>query len=327
MKRLFITILSVFLLLGIANWGNKAQASEKYPVKPITYIMPIEAGSDADLMTRPFVQKASAILGHPIMVVNKPGGGGNIGWLQIHDAKPDGYTVGTVYTSLLISNLKGLIPYDHNDFTIFGSYYRWNPIIVASTKTKRPFKTIEEVISFAKLHPGEISIATTSVGGGWWTATMVFVDSTGLKFNVIPQEGAGAYSIAQAAGGHTDLAILGIAAAQPQIEAGNVKLLALLGPERLPGQYSNIPTLKEVGYDAIYHTFSVVVGPPKMPKDIVDKLIKTFEAAANDPEYHKYLAGIGAFPTIWPTEKCIKEYNEQKKQFRVILEKAGLLKK
>ena len=163
MKRLSITIISVFLLLGVLGLGSKTEGADKYPVKPITFIVAIEAGSDGDILARPLVQKVSAILGQPIVVVNKPGGGSSIGYRELHDAKPDGYTIGWE-RERLSNKLQGLLPYDHQDFTVVGTYATYIPIIVASTKTKRPFKTIEEVISFAKSHPGEISMATGGVG-------------------------------------------------------------------------------------------------------------------------------------------------------------------
>ena len=142
-----------------------------------------------------------------MVIVNKPGAASSLGMREIHDAKPDGYIIGMNGSALITSNLLGILPYDHDDLTVIAMYGAISPIIVASTKTKRPFKTIEEVISFAKAHPGELSIATAGVGAWMWTATMAFVQATGLQFNVIPQPGAAAFTIAQVAGGHADIGI------------------------------------------------------------------------------------------------------------------------
>lgn len=201
MKKCNITLLGFFLLWGMNLVDPCAQAAEKYPLKPINFIVPIEAGSDGDLAARPLVEKASRALGQPVVVVNKPGAGSTIGYYQIHDAKPDGYTIGMGTVTLVTNKLQGLFPYDHHDFTLLGTFYRWPPIIVASTRSKRPFKTMEEVLSFAKAHPGEVSVATAGVGQSQWIAAMAFMQSTGLKFNAIPQEGAGGITIAQVAGG------------------------------------------------------------------------------------------------------------------------------
>ena len=241
------------------------------------------------------------------------------------DPNRDGYTIGLGHAALIINKFAGISPFDHSAFTVLGTYATIIPIIVASAKTQRPFKTMEEVISFAKSHPGEVSIATAGVGQNMWVATLIFQEGTGLKFNIIPQPGTGAYSITQAAGGHTDLAVLALAAAKSQIEAGNVRLITVYGSKKAPG-YENVPTLKELGYDISYETTQILIGPPKMPKEITDKLVKAFETAANDPEYHKFVIERNVVPFYLPPEKAVRFYDEQRKVVRAIMEKAGILK-
>jgi tripartite-type tricarboxylate transporter receptor subunit TctC len=153
MKKLFAIVLSVlfwfvFIALGALD------AAEKFPVKPIEFIVPLEAGSDGDVIARPVMQKVSQILGHPVMIVNKPGAGSSIGYREVHRSKPDGYTIGWGSATLISNKLQGISPLDYHDFTMLGTFATYFPVIVASTSTKRPFKTIQEVISFAKAHPG-----------------------------------------------------------------------------------------------------------------------------------------------------------------------------
>jgi tripartite-type tricarboxylate transporter receptor subunit TctC len=326
MKKLCIVMVGLFVISGVFCFGKGLQAAEQYPVKPITFIVPLEAGADGDILARPIVQKVSTMLGQPIMVVNKPGAGSSIGYREIHDAKPDGYTIGWAAATIVSNKLQGLLPYDHQDFTMIGTYATYVPIIVASTKTKRPFKTIEEVLSFAKSNPGEVSIAAGAVGQSWWIATMAFLAGTGLQFNVIPQPGTGAYSIAQVAGGHTDLAILALGAAKSQIDAGNVRFLVVFGSNRAPAPYDNVPTLKDVGYNVVWESTQTVIGPPKIPKDIAEKLAKTFEKAANEPEYIKFVIERNAFSFVTTLDKTVQFYDEQRKVCRSVMEKAGILK-
>jgi tripartite-type tricarboxylate transporter receptor subunit TctC len=326
MKRLSIVLGSLFLILGAFSFGSGIQAAEQYPVKPITFIVPLEAGSDGDILARPIVQKVSAILGQPIMIVNKPGAGSSIGYREVHDAKPDGYTIGAAYATIVSNKLQGLLPYDHQDFTVVGTYATYIPIVVASTKTKRPFKTMQEALSFAKSNPGDVSIATSAVGGVWWIATMAFQAGTGLQFNVIPQAGAGAFAIAQVAGGHTDLAVLALGAAKPQIEAGNVSFLTVFGAKRAAAPYDNVPTFKDLGYDIFCESAQTVIAPPKMPKDIAKKLAKAFETVGNDPEYQKFVIERNAFPFVTTLDKTVQFLDEQRKVYRSIMEKAGILK-
>lgn len=325
MKRLLIVMVSLFLISGIFSLGSGIQAAEKYPVKPIVFIMGVEAGSDGDAISRPLMHRVSTILGQPIMVVNKPGAGSSIAYREIQAAKPDGYTIGWASATIIINKLHGVSPYDYHDFTMLGTFATYVPIIVASTKTKRPFKTMEEVISFAKSNPGEVLIATSGVGMSWWVATMAFQGGTGLNFNIIPQVGAGAFAIAQVAGGHTDLAVLALGAAKPMIEAGTVRFLAVFGSKRAPG-YETVPSLKDVGYDISWESTNLVMGPPKMPKDVTDILVKAIEKAANEPEYLKFLIERYAMPTYLPPEKVVPFLDGQREVVRKIMEKAGILK-
>ena len=265
MKRGLIVWVSFLLFLGVV------EAAEKYPAKPITVIFPVEAGADGDVALRPVVQKASEIIGKPMVVVNKPGGGQTIGYREIRAAKPDGYTIGLAATSIASTRLLGLLPYDHHGFTPIGLAYTSYPIIYAAIKTQRPFKTIEEVIAFAKANPGEVSMATTAVGGIYWITSMVLQEVLGVKFNVIPQEGSGGFVVSQVAGGHQDIGTSGFSSAKAQLDAGNIRYVAVVGEQRYPGKYNYAPTLKEIGYDVSLNTFSGFIGPPNMPKDITEK--------------------------------------------------------
>jgi len=257
--------------------------------------------------------------------VNKPGAGSSIGMREVHDAKPDGYTIGMSHATILINKLSGTLPYDHAGFTVLGTYATFIPIIVASTKTQRPFKTIQDAIAFAKSHPGDVSIATSGVGQSWWVATLAFQGGTGAEFNIIPQPGTGAFAIAQAAGGHTDLAVVALAAAKSQLEAGNVRFIAVFGGRKAPG-YDTVPTLKEAGYDVSWESTQILLGPPKMPKEAVDKLVKAFETAANEPEYKKFVIERNAVPFYQPPDKAVQFFDEQRKVVRAIMDKAGLIK-
>lgn len=315
----------VLLLILLAEIGENAVAADRYPVKPITFIVPSEAGSDQDVLARQLCQKISGILGQPIVIVNKPGAGSSIGFREVYGSKPDGYTVGAAASPIIINKLAGLMPYDYSDYTILGEYAIMVPVIVASTKTQRPFKAIEEVVSYARSHPGDVSIATSNVGGGWWVATMAFQEAAGAKFNIIPQAGTGALSTAQVAGGHTDLGVMALASAKSQAEAGNIRVLSVIGPRRTPA-FPNVPTLNEIGIHASIESPHIVIGPPKIPKDISDQLAKAVEKVANDPEYQKFVGERDAIPLHMPPEKAIQSLDEQRKIFRRIMGNAGILK-
>ena len=326
MKTFCGLILGAFMVVIMAGGGNRVQAADVYPSKPVVFIVPNEAGASADLLARPLMQKVSAILGQPVVVVNKPGGGSTIGYRELYGSKPDGYTIGQASGTIVTNKLQGLMPYDYHDFTMLGVYLNWLPAVVASTKTKRPFTSFSEVVTYAKANPGQISVATGSVGQLWWVASVALEEYSGLKFNMIPQVSSSAATALQVAGGHTDLGITDLGSTKSQIQGGLVRPLAVFGAQRIPGEFGNVPTLKEFGYDVVITSTHIVMGPPKMPKDITDKLVKAVETAAKDPDYLKFISQYYAAPFYLTPEQAIPWFDEQRKIMRDVMGKAGILK-
>lgn len=319
-----LTVMGFFCLAGISFAQAIEKEQTKYPTKPITAIFPVEPGSGGDVLCRPIIDKMSKILGQPIVVVNKPGASGAIGLKIVHDAKPDGYTISATAPFIVTNKMQGLMPYDHNEFDVIG-IFQTDPGVIG-VSSKKPWKTIKEAVAYAKAHPGEVSLATSSKGAIWWLAGMAFQDASGAKFNVIPQAGAGGLATIQVAGGHADMGMLGIPEGKSQFEAGTIRLLAVMSSQRLEGKFNYAPTLKEEGINAEVSTFRAIVAPRGLPKPVFDKLLDATEKAANDPEYKKFLAGQNSIPLWLPTDKAMKFYEEQAKVYRPIIEKAGMLK-
>lgn len=325
MKKVIAVFFGVLFVLCLSGLIEPVQAAEKFPVKPIIFLVPNEAGSSADMAARELATRLQSQLGQPVVVTNKPGAGSSTGNRELHDAKPDGYTIGMSTATIFMNKLQGLLPYDHNDYTVLGSYLAWAPAILASTKTKKPFNTMQEVIAAAKAKPGDIILSTGSVGQVWWVAAMDFLKETGLQFNVVPQTSSSAVVVLQLAGGHADVGISDVTAAKSQIDAGNVKVLAILGEKRLPN-YPNVPTMKEIGYDAVTLSTHLALAPPKLPGEIREVLLKAFEKSANDPGFKDFLVKNNGIPYFQTPEQTVKYMNDQIGIYREIMGKAGILK-
>ena len=315
----------VLLVVFLAGIGS-LRAAETFPTKPITVVIPLEAGSDADLVTRPWMEKAGPILGKPMIAVNKPGAGLTLGYREIYNSKPDGHTIGVANVTIFTAKMQGFFPYDYHDFTHLGYFISQYPLLFASTKSKHPFKTLKEAVAFAKANPGEVSLATTAVGGIYWSAGLMLGMETGANLNLVPQEGSAAFVVSQLAGGHMDLGIAGAAAPRAQMDAGNIIPLAVFGPERLIGRLGNVPTFKELGYPIVIRTFTTVIGPPKIPKPVAETLTKAIKQAVTDPGYRKYIQDRSDAPVYMSPEEFVKFCDEQKGIYHKIFEKAGLLK-
>jgi tripartite-type tricarboxylate transporter receptor subunit TctC len=324
MKKWLVLVLTLLVAQALYS-ACDSFAAEKYPVKPINFIMPLGPGSDLEVVLRPWLQKASDVLGKPIIMVHKPGAGGTIGYREVYAAKPDGYTIGGMLWSLLSVKMQGLFPYDYHDYTIVNTVANQYPLIIATQKGKRPFKSMQEFLAFAKANPGEATIATTSVGQTWWVASMYLQEKTGLKFNIIPQEEGTGMVAAQVAGGHVDTGLLGLPGAKAQIDAGNLRILAALSPNRFHQPYHYAPTMKELGYDITFKGWSAIIGPPKIPQEIVEKLAYAFKSTL-DAEVEKHFIATAQITNVLRSDEAIKIFDEEREMIRSVMAKAGLLK-
>lgn len=325
MKRVWLSMVVVAVVMGGPGMNQQVTASD-YPNKPIKCIIPMEPGADGDINMRTIMQKASEILGQPIVIINKPGAGHTMGYREVHKAKPDGYTIGTCSATLIMAKLQGRYPYNQDDFSLLAFGYHALPIVLASTTSKNSFKTIDDIIAFAKSNPNQASMATTSAGGAYWVAAQMVESALKVDLNLIPQEGSAGFVVTAVAGGHADLGVTSFSSAKGQIEAGKIRFLAVAGPQRYPGKYNHVKTMKELGYDASLSSFASVLGPPKMPKEIVSTLSAALEKAIKDPEVEKTIIARNMIPEYMSPEAFLKFCNEQEGGYRAVLKKMGLLK-
>ena len=314
------------LILFSGMMLSHAVAAEEYPSKPMTCIVPMEAGADGDINMRKVMEKSSKLLGKSIMIVNKPGAGQTVGYREVYASKPEGYTIGTCTASIITAKMQGIYKYDHRDFTLLGFVYHALPILLASKKSPHVFQSMDEIVSYAKKHPNAVSMATTSVGGVYWLSALAIEDGLNVDFNLIPQEGSASFVVTAVAGGHTDLGVTSFASAKAQIEAGNIRFLAVAGPQGYPGKYSHVKTLKEQGYNISLSSFAAILGPPHMSKDVVAKLAGVFEKATKDPEVENFIVGNNMIPSFMPTDQFLAFCIDQENTYRKILAKVGKLK-
>ena len=322
MKRMLWALTALPPLLSTGPAG----AAERYPLKPITAIVAVEAGADGDVLVRPIFERVSKMIGQPILVVNKPGGGSSIGYRELHGARPDGYTIGWGSATIITNKVQGVSPLDYHDFTQLGAYATYFPIVVSATKTKVQLNTIQDAVQYAKANPGKINFSTAGVGQSWWVAAMAMISGTGIQVNTIPQPGAGAMTIAQVAGGHAELGVAALGSAKSMIDAGQIKFLATLGEARAPAPYDKYPTLKELGYNVSWESTNFLMAPPKLPKEVVAVLVPAIEKAVKDPEFVKFVNERNARWEYIAPGDINRKFDERRETVKAIMAKAGIIK-
>lgn len=272
----------VFMLLVVLCPVLFVNAAE-FPTKEVQIIVPYSAGGATDLIFRAIAASTDKYLGKAVVVVNKAGGGGAVGYTEGAQAKPDGYTLTAAITPLTI------LP--HQVKTSF-TYKNFDPIInVVSDpsmfliRSDAPWKSLKEFLDFAKKNPGMITVGNSGAGGGVHLVALAFEKAVGVKFNHIPFSGGGP-SVTALLGGHINAVSVSPPEGISQVQAGKLKIIALFSDKRLE-MFPNVPTAKEQGINFAMGMWRGLVAPKGTPPDAIGKLHNAFKKAMDDPMFKK----------------------------------------
>jgi tripartite-type tricarboxylate transporter receptor subunit TctC len=283
-KRFFASCL-------LATLAAHAAVAQTFPGKPIRIVVPFGAGGVADLTARTVAQKLSESLGQPVVIDNKPGAGGVVAGDTVAKAEPDGHTL------LLMSNASAVsvglfksLPFDTvRDFSPVSTLGYFDIALVVPAESK--FKTLADLLAFAKANPGKLNLGSINIGSTQNLAAELFKTSAGADVQIVPFNGTPAV-ITALRGGQIDAAVEILGPVLPQIKAKALRALAVTGDKRatvLP----DVPTAKESGLPTfVASSWNALAAPAKTPKHVIARLNKDVVAALNDPDVKKKLLDL-----------------------------------
>ena len=270
-------MLAMLAAAGASLNAPGALAQDKYPSKPITFIVGYAAGGNADNRSRQMGKAMTGVLGQPIIVDNRPGAGGNSGTEAIARAKPDGYTIGMGSFAPLAVNhaLFKKLNFDPvNDLTPIMLIEK-GPLILM-VRNDSPFKTVKDLVAAAKKDPGKLSFASGGIGGTHHLSGALFGYTAGLDLIHAPYK-SGSAAATDLLGGQVNFMFEQMYVAMPSIQSGKTRALAITSKARSP-LLPDLPTMGEAGYPAVeVLNWQGLVGPKNMPPE----LVKTLNAAGN----------------------------------------------
>ncbi len=317
MSRLFAGLfLSLFGLPGLAQ--------DAYPSKPITMIVPFPPGGVADIVGRPLAASMEKALKQPVVIVNRAGAGGAVGMAWVAKAAPDGYTILMGLSSISIfpvsDRINGKAPsYEMKDFVPIALITADPTVLVVSADS--PWKTLKEFVDSAKAYPGKINYSSSGVYGTLHVAMEIFANAAGIKLFHVPYQGGGP-ALTALLGGQVHALASGPAPAVGQIKAGKMRALASWSTERLP-LMPEVPTFKELGYDAEFYIWSGVFAPAAIPTVVLDRLRAAVRDAANSPEFKGTMEKVQT-PVSHLDAPAFRSYWERDAaRLKVALEKIG----
>jgi tripartite-type tricarboxylate transporter receptor subunit TctC len=282
MSRNLIFSLAVIML--IAGLLVSAHAQD-YPTKPVMLMVAYPAGGSTDVGARILASLAEKELGKPIVVVNKVGAGGQIGFTELARQKPDGYYIGCI-------NLPALntIILDTDRKAIF-NVESFTPIInqvldpgVVYVKPDGPYKSLKDLIGDAKKRPGEVKAGTTGILSDDHMAIMMLEEAAGVKFRIVHFDGD-TQEITALLGGQIDACFLNIGGLTARVKSGEIRALVVMDKERSKF-FPEVPTSVEMGYPTVISSSTRgIAGPKGLPEPIVTKLQVVFKKAIEDPDH------------------------------------------
>ncbi|MCX5907492.1 MAG: tripartite tricarboxylate transporter substrate binding protein [Deltaproteobacteria bacterium] len=302
-RILALGVLTGFLTLGLSF--HPALGAAKYPSKPIEMVVGYGAGSVTDIVARALANSARKYIDQPVVVMNKAGGGGQVGNEYVINAKPDGYTVIFGYGSGETIIAPHMLKLAHNPVEAMKTVIlvTESPMVIA-VKGDSPFKKVKDVIEYAKQNPGKVSFGA-SPGGITYTTPELLAMKGGVKFTFVPTTGTGA-TLTNVMGGHVSMGSLTPSVAAGPMKSGKIRVLAIASETRnkvLP----DVPTFREEGYDIVMAAIKGIAVPKETPEEVIRYLHDAFKKVIEDPEFVGLMDKLGE-PITYKDSKDFEIY-------------------
>jgi tripartite-type tricarboxylate transporter receptor subunit TctC len=295
-------------------------AQEKYPTKPINFLIGFPAGGTTDVCARPLITSASKILGQPIVVVNKPGGASAVAVATLKNEKPDGYTIGILGSGAVLSQHMRKVPYDTaKDYTPIMQYaiYLYGLVV----RSDSPWNTFKEFMDYAKSNPGKIRYSTAGPGSPQHLVMERLALKEKIKWTHIPFQGGGP-AVTALLGGHVE-ACSQTTEWKAHVESGRLRLLAVYGEKRMI-DFPNVPTLLELGVGISAPSLISIAGPKGISPQIVETLHGAFKKAMEDPDFIKVSRQMDQPPVYRGPEDLGKHLVKMNEEMGELIQSLGL---
>ena len=311
------------VLAALGLWVIATAALAQYPDRPIRFIVPQAAGSATDTVSRILAPEMAKQLGQQVVVDNRPGGALTIGIDIVAKSPPDGYTIGMgpIGAMAITRHMVAKLPYDiERDLQPIAIVARGHLLLAVSPSL--PVNSVQELIVYAKQHPGKLTNASSSNGSPGHVGGELFKYMTGTEIVHVPYKG-GAMAINDLIAGHVQVMWESLNSISPHAKSGKVKALAVSGARRSVG-FPDLPTIAEAGvpgYEA--GTWTGVIAPAGLPRPILDKLNAAINAAIRSPLFTERFAQIGDEPAGGTPEDFAELIRKDSAKWAEVVRRSG----
>jgi len=330
-KKIVLSLALCFSLVSLMIGGctymqNKTAAAKTFPLKPITIIVPFSAGGGTDLIARALEKVAPKYLAQPLVVINKPGGTGTIGWNELASSNPDGYTLGITALDLIVQPLYGPTKY-HYPTALEPLVQISNSTFIMVVDAKEPWQDVAAVINYSKEHPRELTFGHSGIGSTGHIVGEAFASTANISLRQVPFRGASEAATALL-GKHIQIAFMAPASVKEHIKNGTLRALAVSSKQRLTDPaLSHIPTFTEQGLDIALNNPNGVAAPKGLPPEVKAELGAAFKSIISDPEFKNMIEQLGGQIEYLDSKQSEAQWLDDSKKLTKIIEDTGILER
>ena len=308
---------------AVAMMVSAAAAQQQFPAgKAIDMTVMFGAGSAADTTARELAKGMEKYLAAPVTVVNRTGGGGAIGYGYVQQQKPDGYSIIWNSNSVSTNYHSGIMPFDYKAFDAVARVSVETPAI--AVRNDAPWKSLKELIEYAKANPGKVRIGNSGTGSHThFAASALFKSNDAEVINVPFTEGQ---AVVNLLGSRIEGVVQLPAAVVPQVKSGELRVLAVLGEKRDP-VLPDVPTAKEVGYPIVLDMWRGIAVPAGTPKPVVARLQDAVRQTVESQAFKDAGKTIGFVPAYLPSQDFAKLIASDDVRLAQVMDDLGLKKK
>ncbi|MDQ8727518.1 tripartite tricarboxylate transporter substrate binding protein [Bradyrhizobium sp. LHD-71] len=309
---------SLAIAIAIAAFAPALSWAQDYPTRPVRIIVPYPPGGTTDILSRMLAEGLAQKLGQPFIVENRPGAGTVVGAQAAAHAKPDGYTllVSTASTTAFMPLLRKNPGYSTDQLTAVAMIGR-SPLVL-DVPAKSPFRSLNDLIEFAKANPDRLNVATQGAGATSHLTAELFRASTSISFVPIHYQGS-APGLQAILAGDVDFYFDGVATSAPAIQAGTLRGLAVTSERRMPS-IPDVPTMREAGYpDVTIYSWYGLLAPVGTPPAIIDRLNKEVNVIIQSDRVVERLARESAEPLPMSPADYARFVNEEREIWRGVI--------
>jgi tripartite-type tricarboxylate transporter receptor subunit TctC len=317
--RFVIAAVAAFLLA----LAGTASAEDAWPQRPVTIVVPFQAGGSADLLARILQQHMEADFGSPFVVENRSGAGGSVGTAYVAKAPNDGYTLllGTLSGNVLNEFIYGTLPYDpERDFQPISLLVHLPNLLVVSQKM--PAKSVPELIAYLKANDGKLNYGSSGIGTSSHLSVVMFELATGTHMTHVPFRST-TDELTSMMNGSVDLAIDSMTTLWPQAQAGAVRALAVTSAKRLASA-PDLPTIGETIKGFSVEGWQGLFAPAGTPRAIVDKLAAEVKHVFEEPDVVAALTKVGGEPAPMSPDAFAAFIESERPKWREVIKASGV---